>query len=94
MCPPEQPFVHAREVRHVSDEHHVSRLARQMVLDELRGIARLKPMRGAELRQGIAGAQERLGGLTRAKLTAVPDCLRLYAFRRRVCCKPFSMHTT
>ena len=57
----------------VAGDQDVARLSTQPFCNPLRRIVGLEIPRRTELSQRIAGAPERLGGLLRAQLAAVPD---------------------
>src|SRR5262245_27664671 len=73
----EQQRVDRRQARQVADDHDLARLGGQKVTNPLSGIIGLKTTDGGELGEWVADAPERLGGLARPELAAVPDDRRL-----------------
>lgn len=66
----------SRQMREVSGDQNVARLADQAVADPRRGIAGLKVARGGKLGESVARPPERFRGLLRAELAAVPEDIR------------------
>ena len=63
----------------MADRKYVARLTNESVAHPFSRIGGLEPALGRKRRQRVAGAPERLSGLTGAQLPAVPDAHRLDA---------------
>ena len=62
-----------RQMREMSGEQDVARFSMQPVANPMCGIIRLEIARRREISQRVARTPERLRGLLRAELAAVPD---------------------
>ena len=84
----EQAPQEAGDVRHVSHQQQVARLAGEPVRQNVGRVGRLQAAHHREGGQRIARQAERLAGLPRPQLAAVPDLHRGYAARSRLLRKP------
>src|SRR5688572_26143166 len=73
----------AWQVRHVAHEQDRSTVAQELIAYPPRRVARLQAVDRGEGCQWVARAPEKLRGLTRPDLAAMPDEIRFDASRRR-----------
>ena len=85
--PIEEERYQSGQVREVTRDQNVARFAAEAIAYSRRRIDRLEIGGRGEFREGVAGAPERFGRLTGAKLAAVPHDCGVRASRRGFGCK-------
>ena len=84
----------ARQVGKVTGKENVPWFAAESISDPHRRVIGLHIASGGELGEGVARAPERLGGLFRPQLSAVPDDDRMCATPGRQCRRAIDRHTS